>query len=139
MNKIKNSKTFTKINLKLSVITFATLMAVGCTTTNPTNAPQVSPDGMALKTSTRSTIAYKKEAVDFAQYDKIQILPSAVAFKKNWQRDYNRDQVSLSTRVRDEDVIRIKADVAKLFDEVFKEEFTQEAKFPLVDKVSSNT
>lgn len=125
--------------LKLSVIALAASMVIGCNSTNPTNAPQVSPEGMELKKSTASTIAYKKEGVDFSEYDKVQILPSAVAFKKNWKRDYNRDQVSLSTRVNDADVIRMKTDLAKLFDEVFKEEFGKDAKFPIVDKVSSNT
>ncbi|PKG82008.1 DUF3313 domain-containing protein [Colwellia sp. 75C3] len=125
--------------LKLSVIALVASLAIGCTSTNPTSAPQVSPDGMELKKSTRSTVAYKKEGVDFSEYDKVQILPSAVAFKKNWKRDFNRNQTSLSTRIRDNDVIRIKADVAELFDEVFKDEFGKDAKFPLVDKVSSNT
>jgi hypothetical protein len=125
--------------IKLSFIAFAALMVIGCNSTNPTNAPQVSPEGMELKKSTRSTIAYTKEGVDFSEYDKVQILPSAVAFKKNWKRDYNRDQVSLSTRVSDADVIRMKADVATLFDEIFKEEFGKSAKFPIVDKVGSNT
>lgn len=125
--------------IKLSVIALAVSMVIGCNSTNPTNAPQVSPEGMELKKSTRSTIAYKKEGVDFSEYDKVQILPSAVAFKKNWKRDYNRDQVSLSTRVSDADVIRMKADVATLFDEIFKEEFGKSAKFPIVDKVGSNT
>lgn len=126
-------------SLKLSFIAIAAFMVMSCNSTNPTNAPQVSPEGMELKKSTRSTIAYKKAGVDFSEYDKVQILPSAVAFKKNWKRNYNRDQVSLSTRVSDADVIRMKADVAKLFDEVFKEEFGKSAKFPIVDKVGSNT
>lgn len=125
--------------IKLSFIALAVSMVIGCNSTNPTNAPQVSPEGMELKKSTRSTIAYKKEGVDFSEYDKVQILPSAVAFKKNWKRDYNRDQVSISTRVSDADVIRMKADVATLFDEIFKEEFGKSAKFPIVDKVGSNT
>lgn len=125
--------------LKLSFIALAASMVIGCNSTNPTNAPQVSPEGMELKKSTRSTVAYKKEGVDFSEYDKVQILPSAVAFKKNWKRDYNRDQISLSTRINDADVIRMKADMAELFDEVFKEEFGKDAKFSLVDKVSSKT
>ena len=125
--------------LKLSVITLVASMAIGCTSTNPNNAPEVSPDGLELKVATRSTTAYKKEGVDFAEYDKVQILPSIVAFKKNWKKDYNRSKGSITGRVRDEDVIRIKADVAQLFDEVFKEEFGKDAKFPIVDEVSSNT
>lgn len=125
--------------IKLSAIAIATSFLLGCTSTNPTNAPQVSPEGMELKKSTRSTVAYKKEGVDFSEYTKVQILPSGVAFKKNWKRDYNRDQTSLTTKVRDKDVLRIKADVAKLFDEVFIEEFSKGANFSLVDEVSSNT
>jgi len=127
--------------LKLSIIVLVASIAIGCTTanTNSTDAPQVSPEGMELKKSTRSTIAYKKEGVDFSEYDKVQILPSTVAFKKNWKRNYNRDQAILSSRVNDDDVIRIKADVAKLFDEVFKDELGKDTKFPIVDKVSSNT
>lgn len=125
--------------IKFSIIVLAAALVMGCNSTNPTNAPQVSPDGMELRKSTRSTVAYTKDDVDFSEYDKVLILPSEVAFKKNWKREYNRNQTSLTTRVRDEDVIRIKADVAKLFDEVFKEEFAKDAKFPIVDKVSSNT
>ena len=68
-------------SIKLSVIAIFTTLAIGCTSTNPTNAPQVSPEGMELVKSTRSTVAYKKEGVDFSEYDKVQILPSAVAFK----------------------------------------------------------
>ena len=126
-------------SIKLSVIAIFTTLAIGCTSTNPTNAPQVSPEGMELVKSTRSTVAYKKEGVDFSEYDKVQILSSAVAFKKNWKRDYNRDQSSLSTRVRDKDVIRIKTQLAELFDEVFADEFGKGGKFPIVSEVSSNT
>lgn len=125
--------------LKLSIIALAISMVLGCNSTNLTNVPQVSPEGMELKKSTRSTVAYKKEGIDFSEYNKIQILPSVVAFKKNWKRDYNRDQSSLTTRVKDKGVMRIKADVAKLFDEVFKEEFSKGANSPIVDSVSSNT
>ena len=128
-----------KTGIKLSVLAIFTTLALGCTSTNPTNAPQVSPEGMELIKSTRSTVAYKKEGVNFAEYDKVQILPSAVAFKKNWKRDYNRDQSSLSTRVRDNDVIRIKTQLAELFDEVFVDEFGKGGKFPVVKEVTSNT
>jgi hypothetical protein len=131
---MKNKQTF-----KLGLIAVAASVIMGCNSTNPTNAAEVSPEGMELSVSTRSTVAYKKEGVDFSEYDKVQILPSAVAFKKNWKRDFNRDQSSLSTRVSDKDVLRIKTSVAELFDEVFKDEFGKDAKFPIVDEISSNT
>ncbi|MCW8832325.1 MAG: DUF3313 domain-containing protein [Colwellia sp.] len=113
------------------------ILVVGCQST--TDAPQVSQDGLQLKVNKRSTVAYKKEGVNFAEYNKIQIMPSQVAFKKKWKRDYNRSQSSLSTRIKDEDVLSIKAGVAKLFDEVFKEEFAKNNENVLVDTVSSGT
>jgi len=123
--------------VKASVIVFSTLLTMGCSSSG--NAPQVSEDGMQLKVDKRSTVAYQKEGVNFAEYTQVQILPSQVAFKKNWQRDYNRNQATLSSRIKDEDVIRIKSGVAKLFDEVFKEEFAKAGDNPLVDKAGTAT
>lgn len=122
---------------KIGFIAALVILTVGCQST--TEAPQVSQDGMQLTVNKRSTLAYQKEGVDFSEYNKVQILPSQVAFKNNWKRDYNRDQLGLSTRVKDEDVLRIKAGVAKLFDEVFTEEFDKEGANVLVDKASSGT
>jgi hypothetical protein len=126
-------------SLQLTIIAMTASLIIGCNSTYSNKAPEVSPDGLQLKKSTRATVAYKKEAVDFSEYDAVKILPSTVAFKKNWQRSYNREHLTLSSKVSDADVLRIKADVAKLFDEVFKEEFGKDASFPLVDTVSSNT
>lgn len=123
--------------IKAGVIVFSALLAMGCSSSG--NAPQVSKDGMELKVNKRSTIAYKKEGVNFSEYTKVLILPSQVAFKKNWQRDHNRNQAVLSSRVNDDDVIRIKASVAKLFDEVFKEEFAKVGDNPVVDKEGAGT
>jgi len=123
--------------IKTSIIAFSTALILGCSTSG--NAPQVSEDGMQLKVDKRSTTAYQKEGVDFSEYTQVQILPSQVAFKKNWQRDYNRNQATSSSRIRDEDVIRIKSGVAKLFDEVFKEEFAKAGDSPLVDKAGTAT
>lgn len=122
---------------KISVISLAIFTMLGCTTTS--DAPAVSPEGMNLKVSTRSTIAYKKEGVDFSEYDKVKLVASQVSFKKNWKRDYNRDQASLSNRVKDDDMLRIKNEVAALFDEVLKEELSSSKYDYLVDKVDGKT
>ena len=123
--------------IKASVIVLSTVFAMGCSTSG--NAPQVSEDGMELKVDKRSTTAYIKEGVNFSEYTNVLILPSQVAFKKNWQRDYNRNSATISSRIKDDDVIRIKSGVAKLFDEVFKEEFAKAGDNPLVDKEGINT
>jgi len=123
--------------IKASVVVFSTLLSMGCSTSS--NAPQVSEDGMQLKVDKRSTIAYKKEGVNFAEYTQVLIQPSQVAFKKNWKRDYNRNQAVLSSRIKDEDVIKIKSSVAKLFDDVFKEEFAKAGDNPVVDKAGTGT
>ena len=124
-------------SIKIGFLLGAMALVVSCQST--TEAPQVSPEGMQLKVSKRSTVAYKKEGVDFSEYNSVQILPSQVAFKKNWQRDFNRSQPSISARVKDEDVLRIKAGVAKLFDEGFKEEFGKAGDNLLVEKAGTGT
>jgi hypothetical protein len=126
-----------KIHAKIGVISLTIFTMLGCTTTN--DAPPVSPDGLALKVSTRSTIGYKKEGVDFSQYSTVKLVPSQVSFKKNWKRDFNRDHMSLSSRVKDDDVIRIKSEVAALFDEVFKEELGASKYNYLVNKIDGKT
>ena len=123
--------------LTVGIIALGALLSSGCSTTS--NSPQVSEDGMQLKVDNRSTIAYKKEGVDFSEYTHVLILPSQVAFKKNWQRNYNRDQSSISSRVNDDDVLKIKDGVAKLFDKVFAEEFAKAGDNPIVSKASSGT
>lgn len=125
--------------LKMSIIAMSITLIIGCSSSYQSKVPQVSSEGMSLVKATRSTVAYKKEGVDFSEYSKVYILPSQVAFKKNWQRDYNRDQASLSSRLRDDDVIRIKEDIAKLFDEIFQEEFSRSIEPPIVNKLSTGT
>ena len=135
MNK-KHFTTTMKKHCKLGVIATSAMLAMGCVTTP---APEQSPDGLQLKYQSSSTIAYQKADVNFSEYDKVLILPSQVAFKKNWARDYNRDQTSFSNRIKDEDVIKIKTKVALLFDEIFKEEFSKNGSASLVQEATTGT
>ena len=125
--------------LHTGIVLLTTLIFAGCSNTYQGNAPQETAEGLDLKHESRSTLAYKKPGVDFAEYDKVQIAPSTVAFKKNWKRDYNRGAASLSTQVREKDVIRIKESVAELLDEVFLEEFTRDNGYPIVKQATEGT
>ena len=128
----------TLINVK-AVAVCSVLALSACSSMNQQKADPVSPDGLNLVKNTRSTIAYQKEGVNFTDYDKIIISKSTVAFKKNWKRDYNNDQPGLSTRLRDKDVIKIKNDMAQLFDETFSQEMAKDAKFKVVNEASTGT
>lgn len=122
--------------MKTSFIVALALLAMGC---QSTDAPAVSPEGMQLKHDTRSTTAYKKEGVNFSDYSKVQFSPSTVAFKKNWQRDYNRNQSTISSRIKDSDVVRIKESVKVLLDETFKAEFGKSGTYSIVKHATSGT
>ena len=64
---------------------------------------------------------YSDPDTDWSVYTGIQLEAATVAFRRNWQRDQNKVD---KFRVRDEDVERIKHDMATLFDEVFTEELS---------------
>lgn len=124
--------------IKVGIVTISTVMIIGCGSTSGSQIPQTSPDGLELKKDAQSTIVYKKSNVDFNEYNQVIIAKSTVAFRKNWQKDYNQDQISSSTRIRDKDVIRIKDNFAKLFDETFTKEFNSSDSYSVVDVSKAN-
>jgi hypothetical protein len=84
--------------------------------------PDVTPDGLHLRKSTKSTLIYVRPGATFGQYDKVAILDCLVEFDKNWQRDYNS---SASTQVNDADMDRIKKALADEFKKVFTKELSK--------------
>lgn len=87
-------------------------------------------DGLELVPDTKVMAAWVKPGVDFSVYDRVMILEAAVAFRKNWQQDQNRNSVH---RITNRDVQRIKEEMAKLFYEVFVEELSSDGGFDVVD------
>jgi len=83
--------------------------------------PQTTTDGLKLVKNTKTRVVYLADGAKFDQYTKVMIVECAVAFKKNWQRDYNRTAVDLDRRVTDRDVTRIKDGLSA----EFKKEFTK--------------
>ena len=59
------------------------------------------------------------DGADFSGYDKVIIMDSYVAFKKNWKRDQNMSSI---TRVNDKDIARIKTRLAEEVKKVFSAE-----------------
>jgi len=95
--------------------------------------PEFTHDGLQRVIDSKAAIAYVKPGVDFSVYDRFMILDCYVAFKKDWQKDYNRDQRSTSGKVTDKDMERIRNEMAKVFREVFVEELSENDGYELVD------
>lgn len=86
--------------------------------------PDQTEDGLVRIKSKNVDAVYWREGATLDAYSKVLIIDAEVAFKKNWMRDYNRDVVGTSNRVRSEDMERIKAALSKEFTEVFTKEMT---------------
>lgn len=84
--------------------------------------PKVTSDGLTLVEGTKVAAVWVLDGADFSEYKSVMIVDVGVAFKKNWRRDYNRDEVSLSSQVSKSDAEKIKQ---RLADEV-KKVFTAE-------------
>jgi len=95
--------------------------------------PEFTHDGLQRVIDSKAALAYVKPGADFSAYDQVMILDCFVAFKKDWQKDYNRDQISLSSRVTDKDMERIRNDMAEAFREVFVEELAENDGYEIVD------
>ena len=94
--------------------------------------PEVDSDGLHLVKDTKVYAAYKKPGADLSKYDKVMLVDCFVDFAKNWQRDYNFDQVGLSGRITDKDADTIKQRLAGEFRKEFTKRLTEKG-FPVVD------
>jgi hypothetical protein len=99
--------------------------------------PQVSADGMQLVRDDKRGAIYVDPGVDWGVYSKVMLDDATVAFRRNWQRDQNRDRM-LSNRVSDSDVKRIKTGLEDLFDEVFIEELSGKGGIEVVDTAADD-
>jgi RNase H-fold protein (predicted Holliday junction resolvase) len=94
---------------------------------------QVSDDGLQLQKKTKSRLVYAKPGTTWSQYRKLGIMECVVEFDKNWERDYNNDQLSLSSHVTESDMNRIKKDLGAEFMKVFKRDLQAKGGYEIVD------
>ncbi len=99
----------------------------------------VTTDGLTVTISTRHTEKQIKDGVDWSEYTKYQITPVKVSFRKNWKRDYNMSQRTLSLHVTDEDMARIRESMAKIVYEEFDSALQEKGGLTKVDQADSNT
>ena len=66
----------------------ALTMTLGCAST-ATPPPTTTPDGLELVSSDKHSAVYIKPDAQLTIYETFGVVPCKVAFRKNWQRDYN--------------------------------------------------
>jgi hypothetical protein len=103
------------------------------------NKGDVTTDGLTIMKSSRYTETQIKNGVIWSDYTKYQISPVDVSFRKNWKRDYNSDQRSLSMHVTDKDMARIKKTMGKIVYEEFDKTLQEKGGLTKVDQADSNT
>jgi hypothetical protein len=95
--------------------------------------PEITPEGLVLMKDTEARLVYARTGATLDQYTKVALLDCYVAFMKNWQKDHNRDAMSVSDRVSTEDMEEIKKAVADEFRKVFTEELQEKGGYPIVE------
>jgi len=125
------SRIGTVITIALAVI--ATNVSIAQDNDGP---PKRTVEGLELVKQTKRRLVYVAPDADFSRYTDVSILDCYVAFKKDWQQDYNRNSGrSLQQRVDDNDMDRMKKRLADEFKEIFIDELTKEGKHEVVDHV----
>lgn len=90
----------------------------------------VSTEGMELVTKDRRGSIYADPGVDWSIYQRIILDDATVSFRKNWQRDQNRNRAA---RVSTQDMEKIKQSLSELFSEVFEEELSSQGGYEIVE------
>jgi len=94
---------------------------------------EVSSDGLHLQKNTKSRVVYARPGTTWGKYTKLAVIDCLVEFDKNWERDYNNDQISLSNRVTEADMERIKTELAARFKTVFTKQLQSKGGYQVVD------
>ena len=96
--------------------------------------PEMSSDGLQLVKKSKVRIAYMKPGVSLEKYDKVKILDCYVEFAKDWQRDYNMNEIGIDGRVTNKDVQEISQRLATEFNAEFTKVLEKKG-YPVVDTV----
>lgn len=98
--------------------------------------PEMSSDGLRLQKNTGTRLVYVRPGTNFGKYDKVAILDCLVEFDKNWQSNYNSQQVDPNAFVGTDDMNRIKKELAAEFKRVFTRELQSNGGYQVVDSAA---
>lgn len=119
----------------LAVISMLFVVTGAAPATAADDPPELSFEGLELVEKSRHREFYADPEADWSAYTQIQLDPATVAFRKNWQRDQNRNQ---PFKVDARDMERIKSDLSALFGEVFANELSGDGGYQLTAEAGEN-
>ena len=118
-------------NLIVSLSMLMTLLTLGCASTSET-VPTTTPDGLDLVRSDKHSAVYAKPEAQLDIYNEFAIVPCEVAFRKNWQRDYNSSHRSSGQQIKERDIDRIKRELGEECTTFFTDALSEEPSYNLV-------
>ena len=118
-------------NLIVTLSLLATLLTLGCASTSET-VPTTTPDGLDLVRSDKHSAVYVKPEAQLDIYNEFAIVPCEVAFRKNWQRDYNSSHRSSGQQIKERDIDRIKRELGEECTTFFTNALSEEPSYNLV-------
>jgi len=112
-------KSILSYTITIKIVLSSVLLVSGLSMAQAKDLPQTTVDGLNLVESTEMRVVYMKPGASLAQYKRVALIDCRVAFKKNWQRDHNRQERGLSRKISDDDMEKIKKRVADEFRKIF--------------------
>ncbi|HET7085534.1 MAG TPA: DUF3313 family protein [Rhizomicrobium sp.] len=110
---------------------FLTLVLLGTCVPAMVMAQESTWDDLNLVKSGRSQRLYLLPGANFQPYSKVLLDTTEVAFRKNWLRDYNQTNRSVSGRFSQDDVDRVSQQVSTSFGGILADEY-QKAGYQVV-------
>ncbi len=108
----------------------ATFLPLSAAAKEDKQPPPMTEDGLKLVENSEWGLVYVEPGASLEGYERVTLLDTYVAFKKDWRREQNRYDRGI--RVTQNDMDRIKTRLADEFREVFSE-VIQDAGYPVVD------
>lgn len=118
-------------NLIVSLSMLTMLLTLGCASTSET-VPTTTPDGLDLVRSDKHSAVSIKPEAQLDIYNEFAIVPCEVAFRKNWQRDYNSSHRSSGQQIKESDIDRIKRELGEECTAFFTDALSEEPPHNLV-------
>ena len=117
--------------MKNLIVSLSMLLILGCASTSET-VQTTTPDGLDLVRSDKHSAVYIKPEAQLDIYNEFAIVPCEVAFRKNWQRDYNSSHRSSGQQIKERDIDSIKRELGEECTTFFTDALSEEPSYNLV-------